>query len=633
MTQNIKLNFLAIKPQKFNFTIWRRIFNQSEKDKQMKQRFYKTRLPKEYSDEQYLDYLVSFKPEPEFEEFLSNSNLNNQLTLRFLFESIFEKIKNGFNNEEYEFKMKFGCEIKLFFKGNQFGKEYISIQPYFLKSQGIFGLIIDFGFKKNLNIPFNREIQRLSLSLDNKYQSNCNYYLDKHDKIKLLFSQIQTKIFPIIIFDKIYLTINSEFENLLYIDILHQKNYIFSEKKLHNSQYNGLLNYGPYSNLSQPLKIYLIARNKDKYLLEEIDNALHGTLQQKSFYDFFKSNVDVISLSNIDDYNLEILQKIENSLIRAKKDSKNEKIVFPIIIIKKDSNEIYNELKLRLLENGISVQFITKELMNNKESFKWAIPNLFLQIFCKNGGIPWIVQASNKDCLIIGIGQSHKREGIRIKKYFSYSVCTESSGLYKKFSILGEHEELSEYLKEFRDNIKREFKDEIKNYSKIVLHLPFKINWKEIDALKEAFESLTKNSGRTDIKLVFLRINVDNKYMGFADSNSRIPFESTFVKLSHIPYSYLVWFEGTQYNKGKINKRISGPVFVEFFWSNIKNLTENDRISYLQDLINLSGANWRGFNAKNLPISLFYCKIIAKMVSNFPEHKNDLISINNPWFL
>jgi hypothetical protein len=55
----------------------------------------------------------------------------------------------------------------------------------------------------------------------------------------------------------------------------------------------------------------------------------------------------------------------------------------------------------------------------------------------------------------------------------------------------------------------------------------------------------------------------------------------------------------------------------------------------LQDLLNLSGANWRGFNAKSAPVSVFYCHLVADMVHEFYEKSLPLPAVNEirPWFL
>ena len=47
---------------------------------------------------------------------------------------------------------------------------------------------------------------------------------------------------------------------------------------------------------------------------------------------------------------------------------------------------------------------------------------------------------------------------------------------------------------------------------------------------------------------------------------------------------------------------------------------EQNTDSLLQDLVNLSGANWRGFNAKSAPVSVFYCHLVADLVHDFHAH-------------
>ncbi|NJN13458.1 MAG: hypothetical protein HC815_38345 [Richelia sp. RM1_1_1] len=60
-----------------------------------------------------------------------------------------------------------------------------------------------------------------------------------------------------------------------------------------------------------------------------------------------------------------------------------------------------------------------------------------------------------------------------------------------------------------------------------------------------------------------------------------------------------------------------------------------EKTSYLQDVINLAGANWRGFNAKFLPVSIYYCQLIAQQLKKFNEQGYGSIPIKNskPWFI
>src|SRR5690606_18860464 len=116
---------------------------------------------------------------------------------------------------------------------------------------------------------------------------------------------------------------------------------------------------------------------------------------------------------------------------------------------------------------------------------------------------------------------------------------------------------------------------------------------------------------------------------------TKIPYESTFVELSS--RDYLIWTEGLQYGKELVNKRISEPIHVQFLYGDIRDYDEAK--TYLQDIINLTGANWRGFNSKAQPISIYYSKLIADFMKRFGAYEsvNDFSVMSqesfNPWFL
>ena len=87
-----------------------------------------------------------------------------------------------------------------------------------------------------------------------------------------------------------------------------------------------------------------------------------------------------------------------------------------------------------------------------------------------------------------------------------------------------------------------------------------------------------------------------------------------------------------QYHNTLINKRISGPTHIEFYYTN-KKLTLEDKKSFLQEVLNLSGANWRGFNSKSNPISIHYTRLVSKFIKFFSKYEEIDIENINPWFL
>ena len=122
------------------------------------------------------------------------------------------------------------------------------------------------------------------------------------------------------------------------------------------------------------------------------------------------------------------------------------------------------------------------------------------------------------------------------------------------------------------------------------------------------------NSG---IELYIVKINDKSKYFGYnLQENSLVPYESSYIKLSN--KEFLLWTEGLNYHNKKVLKRYANPLHVEFYYSNVEKC---DYKSFLQDILNLSGANYRGFNSKALPVSVYYPKLVARFIKYFNELK------------
>jgi hypothetical protein len=152
----------------------------------------------------------------------------------------------------------------------------------------------------------------------------------------------------------------------------------------------------------------------------------------------------------------------------------------------------------------------------------------------------------------------------------------------------------------------------------------------ELDTIKATIDALANN--KSDKKFAVMRFNDDHYYMGYdLKNNTLIPYESSFVRIS--VDSYLIWFEGLQYGYTSVKERIGPPIQVTFDYP--KDCTTNDLLNYLQDAINLSGANWRGFNAKTMPVSILYAHLLSGFLAAFDSLNFDEINIENilPWFL
>ncbi|PJF39077.1 MAG: hypothetical protein CUN55_15390 [Phototrophicales bacterium] len=168
-------------------------------------------------------------------------------------------------------------------------------------------------------------------------------------------------------------------------------------------------------------------------------------------------------------------------------------------------------------------------------------------------------------------------------------------------------------------------------YNSFVIHATFSIRRDELEAIEEVLQRLRADHDNKEF--VVIKFNDKNKYFGyFTSSNSMVPYESSYVRLS--ASEYLVWFEGLQYHKPNVRSKIERPLHIDFRYPPHA-LSDAKQRDYLQDALNISGTNWRGFNAKSLPISVFYAYLVAEYYKEFQSlglEEIDLEAIH-PWFL
>lgn len=325
---------------------------------------------------------------------------------------------------------------------------------------------------------------------------------------------------------------------------------------------------------------------------------------------------------------------MEAALSRVKHSIKNEQTIVPVLVLPEDDGS-YLIQKSLFSNSEIATQVCTLRILRDENALKWAIANIALQIFCKAGGAPWKVQPTGEHSLIIGISQSHKLREIdgrrSIEKYFAFSVMTDNSGLFQKIQVLGEGEEQEGYLDVLRRNLLGVLKQSAQEFTRVVVHTSFKLKRREIDTIQNTVRKAAEDN-LSSCQFAVVKVNQKSRFFGVnRDVNSLVPHEATRVRLG--PREYLVWFDGIYPDKTTVNKTFPGPTHIQ-----ILRVSDERGISdevLLQDLVNLSGANWRGFNAKSAPVSVFYCHLVADFVHDFYNRNLPLPAVKDvrPWFL
>jgi len=630
--QKINLNFLEVTPQEFSFTIYRKLYNGNE----LSVEYFMYSLPETIGDDEFVNYIVSFVPEEGFEEFLCKSKINTYLTLKILNNWLLERLKQigidvSIGEKFYDRRIDFTLIH------HARGEEKISLNPYYFKEQDKLGFLVDFFFKSNPGEKLDKKILQLSLALGIDGRSNKNYYSDHYHKIQ---SFIQTVIRKIGYFnvDSSPITIS---ENLISLETstLAKKVFRFKNEQTDLNQFNGVRKFGAFQEISEKVKYVFIFEDKFKSFANNLFFSLIGKTNPgtfsglKQFFNLTFGN-DLVHRIALKNYSPEEVKKVSEEVIEYRNANHDYKII-AIFLEPNRFEEIpssmspYYLFKFYLTKENIPVQVVRDDITNNANALKWSTSNIALQIFSKLGGIPWKLKPSHNECLILGIGSSlERREDGSIKKYFAYSVCLDSAGIYKKLDVLSEESTKEQFLLKLSTNLIDLFSTpEFKKYKKCALHISESVT-------KEAISTIQKSLLKiNDVEFKVLKINVRNQFFGYSNHNTYVPYESSFIKLAH--NEYLIWFDGLIQGKENVYQKVGNPIHIKFLNSPASNNSNND-IEYIQDAINLSGANWRGFNSRQTPISIYYAKIVADYTvafSNFEDFDKSHFSNNLPWFL
>lgn len=634
----ISLNFLPLVQDSFLFNIYR-LEDSGQKKLQFPEGFSKQSLPISADDvDNRKQYWVSFRKSNGLEVFGCEAHYNQYVTRDFLHHQLVAASHAAASKVESSEDVGHARKRVVFIlKEYTEGNEIVWLQAYYLKSTKKFGFLIDFRFRKNDDVPFSKRVQQLSLSLDKQGRENKNFYSDRYDKLQHFINTYFDQVFPL--HNKsIPIEVAKKLIQLPSY-LLEKKNYVFLNECISDSQFMGIKQYRPLVQLDRNPMIFFVYRHQDRLVSLDLYRSMRGDKfpevfpGTKSMFGF-SLNPDNVKGIVVSDFKENEMQRVRDTILSSENGQYLAVLIAPWDEEEHEDSQDYFRAKYVFANAQIPSQVVHVHTLERDYLLKWSTSNIALQCFAKLGGKPWKVRPRHSRCLIIGIGQSHREDysgGKRhIERYYAYSVLTDSSGLFKELRVLGKSSESRTYLAQLKENIGKILVDYSESFDRFVIHAPYKISKEELHSIQEVFDASGEEGNR---QFVVLKINVNNDFFGYSTTNnSLVPFESTYTSLAWD--EFLIWFEGLQYHNPKVSRRYSRPIHIFFHYSNSE-LSPIDRLDYLQDALNLSGANWRGFNAKNLPVSIYYAQLIARFTNKFDELGLPEIDLDNltPWFL
>lgn len=296
-----------------------------------------------------------------------------------------------------------------------------------------------------------------------------------------------------------------------------------------------------------------------------------------------------------------------------------------------DEDSAYAATKAILLKEGLLSQNVTFDLIQNSAQFEWSVANIALGLFVKLGGIPWAVNRPNAESdIVVGMGRSESydprtRERERV---IAFTTCLQSNGIYQ-FAHVGracdaDTDHLVELERILKLTLTRVQSLQPRPRS-LALHFPKDFSYEERELCR-------KTVGEAHVpfqRVEFIKVTEEERFFAIDDeSPDQVPRRGTCIRLDKT--DYLLYTEGSEERQPWAN-RLPSAVRIRHFTDQPTELATRDLVGQVFDL---SLSNWRAFNARGFPVSIYYSELISRILrkADLSEVQDDHIA-DRMWFL
>ncbi len=355
----------------------------------------------------------------------------------------------------------------------------------------------------------------------------------------------------------------------------------------------------------------------------------------KSFHSFINHNIFIddskkITFANTNNLFEEVSPQITN-FVKAANTTYIAIYVSPISKLDKDhpQHKAYYKLKEQLLYKGITSQVLYKEHLS-KEEFYYFLPNIYVAMLAKLGGIPWqLAHTTDEDEIIIGIGAFKPKDSVR---FVGSAFCFSKDGVFEGFNCFRE-KETTLLAGSIRDAIKI-FKEKKQNLNRVIIHFYKEISDKmELEPILKMLDGL--GDGDTPVIVVTVNKTESKELMGFdINSYGKMPYSGSHVKVGHNKY---LLFNNIRYpdNKFDLNNRdYHFPVKLSIRASKKELVEDLEVVKKLVDQVyQFSRMYWKSISQQNLPVTTAYPEMVAKIYPFFENENLPQFGKENLWFL
>ncbi len=294
----------------------------------------------------------------------------------------------------------------------------------------------------------------------------------------------------------------------------------------------------------------------------------------------------------------------------------------------KEKKGVYYKVKKTLIEHDITSQAIYREHILSPDFKKYYYINIAAAILAKTGGVPWKLEATERDELVVGVGAFKTKEfGV---PYIGSAFCFSNNGDFKEFNCRSTAESflLAQEIKiMIQDFVKKKQK-----LDRLIIHFYKDMSYKEILPIKKVLFQL----GYDHIPIIVITVNktYSKDYLVF-DTNFEelLPYSGTIVNYAKDKY---LLFNNTRYvDEEEIEiESYHSPLKLSFQSTHPEAIKD---VAVMKELIDqiyqFSRMYWKSVKQQNLPVTVKYPEMVAKIYPYFDMEDLNEFGRSNLWFL
>jgi len=311
---------------------------------------------------------------------------------------------------------------------------------------------------------------------------------------------------------------------------------------------------------------------------------------------------------------------------------KDYDIAFVILEEKLRTEEFYSTIKTILLGNGIPCQVIRSvNISKPNEVLQWILSNIALSTYAKTGGTPWVIEARERTEVVLGMSRAMDRNRKVIVGFVTLFKHNGDFILFYSKSPVTTWEEYQIGLEKLVYEAIKEYEKRVETPTSLVFHFHKRTGRIEIEAIKKAINNLGK-----DIKYALLHLNSYSSYRIFDTTDTTyVPLIGLMVRLS--ARQAILVTDGRRPHSER--PYVGTPHVLEITMDKNSTMDAKEFPRLVEQVYRFSYVNWRGFNARTIPITINYPYLIARLVGNLREFDkwNTIITngklMEKAWFL